>query len=101
MSRRVIFGCALLIIAACSSPPIEQQVLTKFFRAARVRDNTTLASISAVNFHTRTDGSVQAFKIESAGAEQPRKLVIAQLTDEEHNDTPGQVECSQKRRGVC
>ena len=46
--------------------------MTTFFRAARVRDNTTLASISAVNFDPRTDGSVQDFKIDSVGAQQHR-----------------------------
>ena len=71
MSRNVIAACALLALVACSSPPIEQQLLTTFFRAARVRDNTALASISAVSFDPRTDGSVQEFKIDSIGAQQP------------------------------
>ncbi len=98
MSRRVIFGCALLIIAACSSPPIEQQVLTTFFRAARVRDNTTLASISAVNFDPRTDGSVQDFKIDSIGAQQHRKLELQQLTEEQDKIRADQVEFTKKMR---
>jgi hypothetical protein len=98
MSRRVIFGCALLIIAACSSPPIEQQVLTTFFRAARVRDNTTLASISAVNFDPRTDGSVQDFKIDSVGAQQHRKLELQQLTEEQDKVRAEQVEFTKKMR---
>ncbi len=98
MSRRVIFGCALLIIAACSSPPIEQQVLTTFFRAARVRDNTTLASISAVNFDPRTEGSVQDFKIDSIGAQQHRKLELQQLTEEQDKIRADQVEFTKKMR---
>ena len=98
MSRRVIFGCALLIIAACSSPPIEQQVLTTFFRAARVRDNTTLASISAVNFDPRTDGSVQDFKIDGIGAQQHRKLELQQLTEEQDKVRAEQVEFTKKMR---
>ena len=98
MSRRVIFGCALLIIAACSSPPIEQQVLTTFFRAARVRDNTTLASISAVNFDPRTDGSVQDFKIDSVGAQQHRKLELQQLSEEQDKVRAEQVEFTKKMR---
>ena len=98
MSRRVIFGCALLIIAACSSPPIEQQVLTTFFRAARVRDNTTLASISAVNFDPRTDGSVQDFKIDSVGAAQHRKLELQQLSEEQDKVRAEQVEFTKKMR---
>jgi hypothetical protein len=98
MSRRVIFGCALLIIAACSSPPIEQQVLTTFFRAARVRDNTTLASISAVNFDPRTDGAVQDFKIDGIGAQQHRKLELQQLTEEQDKVRAEQVEFTKKMR---
>jgi len=98
MSRRVIFGCALLIIAACSSPPIEQQVLTTFFRAARVRDNTTLASISAVNFDPRTDGSIQDFKIDSVGAQQHRKLELQQLTEDQDKVRAEQVEFTKKMR---
>jgi hypothetical protein len=98
MSRRVIFGCALLIIAACSSPPIEQQMLTTFFRAARVRDNTTLASISAVNFDPRTDGSVQDFKIDGIGAQQHRKLELQQLTEEQDKVRAEQVEFTKKMR---
>jgi len=98
MSRRVIFGCALLIIAACSSPPIEQQVLTTFFRAARVRDNTTLASISAVNFDPRTEGSVQDYKIDSIGAQQHRKLELQQLTEEQDKIRADQVEFTKKMR---
>ena len=98
MSRRVIFGCALLIIAACSSPPIEQQVLTTFFRAALVRDNTTLASISAVNFDPRTDGSVQDFKIDSVGAQQHRKLELQQLTEDQDKVRAEQVEFTKKMR---
>jgi hypothetical protein len=44
----VVFSFALFEIA-CSSAPPEQQLLINFFRAARVRDNTTLANISAVS----------------------------------------------------
>jgi hypothetical protein len=98
MSRWLIVGCALLVIAACSSPPIEQQVMTTFFRAARVRDNTTLASISAVNFDPRTDGSVQDFKIDSIGAQQHRKLELQQLTEEQDKVRAEQVEFTKKMR---
>src|SRR5438105_7046388 len=98
MSRRVIVGCALLIIAACSSPPIEQQVLTTFFRAARVRDNTTLSSISAVPFDPRTEGSIQDFKIDNVGAQQHRKLELQQLTEEQDKVRAEQVEFTKKMR---
>ena len=80
----VLFSGLALTLAACSmgrSP--EQQVLTNFFRASRVRDNATLANISAVSFDARTDGTVQDFEIVNIGEEQRRTLQIKQLADEE------------------
>ena len=73
---------SLLLAAACSSASPEQQILINFFRAARLRDNTTLANISAVSFDPRTDGTVQQFEIANIGAEQHRALQIRALTDE-------------------
>ena len=98
MSRRVIFGCALLVVVACGSTPVEQQILTQFFRAARVRDNTTLAGMSAVNFDPRTEGSVQDFKIDSIGAQQARKLQVQEFTDELDKIRADQVEFTKKMR---
>jgi len=92
------FGIALLVLAACGSTPVEQQLLTQFFRAARVRDNTTLASISAVTFDPRTDGSVQDFKIDSIGAQQHRKLQIQELAAEQDKIRAGQVDFTKKMR---
>jgi hypothetical protein len=98
MSRRVMFACALLALVACSSPPLEQQLLTTFFRAARVRDNTAVASISAVSFDPRTDGSVQEFTIDSIGEQQHRTLQLQQLADEEAKTRAEQVEFTKKMR---
>jgi hypothetical protein len=98
MSHRVIVGCALLVIAACGSTPIEQQLLTQFFRAARVRDNTTLASMSAVNFDPRTDGTVEDFKIDSIGAQQHRQLQVQEFTAEQDKIRADQVEFTKKMR---
>jgi len=78
----VVFGLVLLEIA-CSSAPPEQQLLINFFRAARVRDNTTLANISAVNFNPRTEGTVEEFDVVSVGPEQRRPIQIRALMDEE------------------
>ncbi len=72
-----------LLAAACGSRPPEQQVLTNFFRASRVRDNATLANISAVSFDPRTEGTVQDFEIVGAGEEQRRVLQIKQLAQDE------------------
>jgi hypothetical protein len=93
----VLVGVAVLAIG-CSSPPIEQQLLTTFFRAARVRDNTAVASLSAVNFDPRTEGSVQDFKIDNIGAQQHRTLQIQQLADDEAKVKAEQVEFTRKMR---
>ena len=69
--------------AACTSAPPEQQLLTNFFRAARVRDNTTLGNISAVTFNPRTEGTVEDFEIVGVGPEQRRPVQIRALIDEE------------------
>ncbi len=44
-----------LLTAACSAPP-EQQTLNQFFRAARTRDNETLARMSAVDIRPTPAG---------------------------------------------
>ena len=93
----VILGSCLFEFA-CSSPPIEQTLLTTFFRAARVRDNTGLASISAVTFDPRTEGSVQDFTIDSIGAQQHRTLQVQQFMDDEAKVRDEQVEFTKKMR---
>ena len=92
----VIAGSVLA--AACSSPPIEQTLLTTFFRAARVRDNTGLASISAVTFDPRTEGSVQDFTIDSIGVQQRRTLQVQEFMDDEAKVREEQVEFTKKMR---
>jgi len=98
MARRAILGCVLLVVVACGSTPVEQQLLTQFFRAARVRDNTALASISAVPFDPRTDGSVQDFKIDNIGAPQHRKLQVQEFTAEQEKIRNDQIEFTKKMR---
>ena len=98
MSRRVIFSCVLLAAMACASTPVEQQLLTQFFRAARVRDNTTLAGMSAVSFDPRTEGTVENFKIDSIGEPQRRKLQVQEFTAEQDKIRTDQVEFTKKMR---
>lgn len=99
MPKRMRLGCALLLLAAaCSSTPVEQQLLTQFFRAARVRDNTALASISAVPFDPRTDGSVQDFTIDNIGAQQHRKLQVQEFTADQEKIRNDQIEFTKKMR---
>lgn len=72
----------VLLALACSRQP-EQQLLTQFFRAARGRDNETLARMSAVSFDPRTHGAVEDFDIVSVGEEQRRPLDFKSLMDAE------------------
>src|SRR5213079_2821117 len=98
MPQRMRLGLALLVLVACASTPVEQQLLTQFFRAARVRDNTTLASMSAVSFDPRTEGSVTDFKIDSIGEPQRRKLQLKEFADEQEKIRADQVEFTKKMR---
>jgi hypothetical protein len=98
MPKRVRFACVLLLVAACGSTPVEQQILTQFFRAARVRDNTTLAGMSAVNFDPRTEGSVEDFKIDSIGEPQRRKLQLQEFAEEQEKIRNDQIEFTKKMR---
>jgi hypothetical protein len=98
MRKRLRFALAFLVLAACGSTPVEQTLLTQFFRAARVRDNTTLASMSAVNFDPRTEGAVETFTIDSIGEPQHRQLQIQQFTEEQDKIRADQVEFTKKMR---
>jgi hypothetical protein len=90
-------GLALLMVA-CGSRAPEEQVLTNFFRASRVRDNATLANISAVSFDARTDGTVQDFEVVNIGEEQRRTLQIKQLADEEEKARQDDAEFAKKKK---
>lgn len=92
------FVSSPLLLVACGGTSAEQQVLNNFFRASRVRDNTTLANISAVSLDPRTDGSVQSFTITSMGQEQRRQLQIQQLMDEEAKAKAEEVEVTKRKR---
>jgi hypothetical protein len=81
MARGLVVALALLVVSCgggASGP--EQQVLSNFFRAARVRDNVTIGNLSAVSFDARTEGTVQDFTIAKIGEEQRRALPIRDLT---------------------
>jgi hypothetical protein len=51
VAMALVIAPLALLAAACSRPQ-EQQYLNQFFRAARARDNSTLAMMSAVEFDT-------------------------------------------------
>lgn len=87
-----------LIVSSCGGTTPEQQLLTNFFRASRVRDNATLANIAAVEFNPRTDGSVQDFDIVEIGPEQRRNLQIQQTLDEVEQARAAEAEFAKRKR---
>lgn len=97
LQATVIAGLALLT-AACGSSAPEQQVLNNFFRASRVRDNATLANISAVSLDPRTQGTVEDFEIVTIGEEQRRTLQIKQLMAEEEKARQEDAEFAKKKK---
>ena len=98
-SLQRLFGVALVALAAATcaacgpAPPSpEEQVLTNFFRASRLRDTTVLARVAAVVFEPRADGVVQEFEITGSDQEQPLdggKAVAKHVTIRAQVRTPG------------
>lgn len=87
MSRRRLHVLLLAVsltapvLAACSGGP-ETAILSHFFTAARLRDNTTLGSFATANFDPREQGIVTTFTITNIGPEQRRALALKALAKE-------------------
>jgi hypothetical protein len=60
----------------------EQQILEDFFRASRLRDNTTLGNFATVSFDPRTDGTVQTFEVVSVSEERARPIPLKQFAQQ-------------------
>ena len=84
------------LTAACSAPP-EQQTLNQFFRAARTRDNETVARMSAVDFDPRTQGEVTDFEITNVSEERRSPLDFKTLIDAERKAAAAESEYRKKR----
>ena len=89
----------LALLAACSRPP-EQQFLTQFFRAARARDNETLAMMSAVRFKPAEQGEVTDFEITSVSEERRTPLDFKALIDARRQAPATRLEELRKASGV-
>jgi hypothetical protein len=76
-SYTLVAGTFALVIA-CSGGA-EQKILDDFFRAARLRDNTTLGNFATVSFDPRTDGIVQKFDVVSVSEERVRPIPLKQF----------------------
>jgi hypothetical protein len=85
------------MLAACSSAP-EQQFLTQFFRAARTRDNETLARMSAVEFRPAEQGEVSSFDITNVSEERRTPLDYKSLIDAQQKAEADLEEFRNRRR---
>jgi hypothetical protein len=98
-SLRYCLVLALAFGAAdCGGSSAEQQLLTNFFRASRVRDNATLSNISTVQFNPRSDGTVQDFDVTNVGPEQRRTLQIEQALQEVEQAKQAETEFSKRKK---
>jgi hypothetical protein len=95
----LVFAAAMPLVmsaAACSRPP-EQQLLTQFFRAARARDNTTLAMMSAVSLDPREKGTVEDFSITSVTPEARTPLDLKVLLEAERRARDAEAEFAKRK----
>lgn len=99
---RAILGVALILAplallgVACSRSP-EQTLLTQFFRAARTRDNATVAMMSAVDFDPREHGVVEDFEIVSISPETRAPTNLAQLVEAQQAAAAAETELRKLR----
>jgi hypothetical protein len=63
LSASVILAALVLPAPGCGVLSVEEQVLTDFFHASRLRDTTMAARVSTVEFNPRTDGTVEHFDV--------------------------------------
>ena len=96
--RHPLLVLVVLTITACGGTSAEQQLLTNFFRASRVRDNATLSNIATVEFNPRTSGTVQDFDVTNIGPEQRRTLQIQQAMTEVDEAKTSESEFTQRKR---
>jgi hypothetical protein len=96
----LVFVAAVLPLVmtavACSRPP-EQQFLTQFFRAAKARDNTTLAMMSAVTLDPREKGSVEDFSITTVSPEARTALDLKTLLQAERQARDAEAEFAKRK----
>ena len=87
----------LVLLAAACARPEEQQFITQFFRAARARDNTTLAMMSAVEFTPREQGIVEDFEITQVSPESRKPLEFKSLVEAERKATEADAEFRKRK----
>lgn len=86
----------LLAAAGCSGGP-EEPILTQYFTASRLRDNTTLASFSTVAFEPREQGTISSFTIQSVAPEQRRPLNTKALAKQQDDAKAADAEYTKRK----
>jgi hypothetical protein len=97
LAMALVLAPLSILAAACSSAPPEQQLLNQFFRAARNRDNETLARMSAVEFSPRDHGEVTDFEITNVSEERRTPLTYKQLIDAQSRAAADETEFRERR----
>ncbi len=97
LSIMLVLTPLALLAAACSRPP-EQQMLTQFFRAARGRDSTTAAMMSAVTLDPRQQGAVEDFTITSISPEVRAPLDFSALLAAEQEAREAEAEFQRQKK---
>jgi hypothetical protein len=105
MARPRSFSLAIIALLVVSMLPLascgrsaEQELLTRYFSASRMRDNTTLGSIATVSFSPTQEGIVQKFSITSIGEEQRTTLKLRELAKAEADLREQEQEFNKKKK---
>ena len=75
-ARRAAFVVFVTLALVSCSTSVEQQQLTRFFDACRLRDLTALSKLSTVVFEPAVDGIVTGFEITSASGDAALRTVL-------------------------
>jgi hypothetical protein len=97
-SSIALLSLSLLLATAACSGSNEQQLLSNYFRAARMRDNGTLGNIATVSFSPTDDGIVDSFEIVKTGDEQRRPLRLREMAATEQDARKSEEEFSKKKK---
>jgi len=76
-ARPLFVSLTALTVVACSGG--EQTILSQFFAASRLRDNTTLGNFSTVAFEPATQGIITTFSITNVTPERRKPLELKTL----------------------
>ena len=103
MSRRRLSLVALFAVSltaalsaiACGGS--EDAILTHFFTAARLRDNTTLGNFAMADFDPRTRGIITSFSITNISPEQRKPLALRTLAQAHEEARAAGAEFTKRR----